>query len=108
MAALTITKKSTPTPLLTLSPTTGSKKTPVTVSGTGFTPGQTATVNYLSGRKKPKRATSTLCTATVASNGTFSCSGSIPKGRRAGPIGEKTVNGIVSSTTQATTTFNLT
>ena len=107
-SALTVTKNSTTVPAITMSPSTGTKKTPVAISGTGFNPGQTVTINYLSGKKKPKRASSTLCTATVASDGTFSCDGTIPRRGRAGVPGQKTINGADSSAAQATTTFTLT
>ena len=107
-SALTVTKNSTTVPAITMSPSTGTKKTPVAISGTGFNPGQTVTITYLSGKKKPKRASSTLCTATVASDGTFSCDGTIPRRGRAGVPGQKTIKGADSSAAQATTTFTLT
>ncbi len=92
---------------LTMTPTSGKKRTTATFTGVGFTPGLTATVTYLSGRKRPKRATSVLCTATVVVDGTFSCTGVIPRGGKAGAKGQKTITGTDPSGTRATTTFTL-
>ncbi len=92
---------------LTMTPTSGKKRTTASFTGVGFTPGLTATVTYLSGRKRPKRAKTVLCTATVAFDGTFSCSGVIPRRGKAGAKGQKTITGTDPTGTQATTTFTL-
>jgi hypothetical protein len=93
---------------LTMTPASGGKKLPVTFTGTGYTAGQTATITYMSGRKKPKRASSVLCRGSVASDGTFSCSGFIPRRSRAGKEGQKSIVGTDSSGTVAKTIFSLT
>jgi uncharacterized protein YjdB len=93
--------------LLSMSPSSGKKRSSITFNGTGFEPTQTATVTYLSGRKKPKRAQSVLCTAAVALDGTFSCTGVIPRHGRAGKKGQKSIIGTDSGGTQATSTFTL-
>jgi trimeric autotransporter adhesin len=92
---------------LKMTPTSGGKKTRVTFDGTGFTPNQTVRVAYLSGLKK-KKASTVLCTASISSTGTFTCNGRIPKRRRDGPLGGKTVEATDSDGSQATTTFDLT
>jgi hypothetical protein len=93
---------------IAVSPSSGPKRSPVSISGTGFTPGQMVTVTYLSGKKKPKKASSVLCSATVKIDGTFSCNGKIPRGGRAGARGQKTVEGSQTTGTQTSTTFSLT
>ncbi len=70
---------------ITLSPSSGPKKTPVTVSGMGFTAGQTLTVTYLSGSTRPKQASTKMCSATAAGDGTFTCNGRVPR-RVPGPV----------------------
>jgi hypothetical protein len=92
---------------LTMTPTSGFRRTPVTIDGTGFTAGQTVTMTYMSGRKRPKRATTVLCTGIVASNGTFSCSGVIPRRYRAGAVGQKSIAGTAPGGTLVTTLFTL-
>ena len=93
---------------LSMTPSTGGRRTPVTFNGTGFMAGQTVTISYLSGRKKPKRATTVLCTATATVAGTFSCNGTIPRRARAGAKGQKSIEGSESGGTAATTIFTLT
>jgi uncharacterized protein YjdB len=92
---------------LSMSPSSGGKKTPVTFTGTGFMPGSTATVTYLSGKKKPKRAQTVLCSATVAIDGTFSCFGVIPRRARGGAQGQKTILGTDTSGSEANTIYTL-
>jgi hypothetical protein len=92
---------------LTMSPASGPRKAPVTISGEGFTPGQTVTVIYNSGRKHPKRATTVLCTAVTSTEGTFSCQGTIPKRSRAGARGAKSITATDNGDTLATTLFTL-
>ena len=109
IAVLTVTGGTTspPDPTLTLSPSSGLRRTAVTITGTGFAAGQTVTMMYMSGRKKPKRASSTLCTGTVASDGSFSCNGTIPRRLRAGAKGQKTVMAKVPGESPVTTLFTL-
>jgi hypothetical protein len=110
-AVLTVTGggSTTPpaTPTLTMTPSSGLRRTPITVNGTGFTPGQTVTMTYMSGRTRPKRASTVLCTGTVASDGTFSCQSTIPRRYRAGSIGPKSIVGTTSGGTLVTTVFTL-
>lgn len=99
---------STLSPLLSLNPPTGKVRTGVLANGANFVPGSPVTVSYLSGLKARKRASTVLCTATVASNGTFSCGGKIPRRGRSGKRGHHTVVATVPSTPNpTTTTFNL-
>jgi hypothetical protein len=93
---------------LSMSPSTGGRRTPVTFNGTGFMPGQMVTITYLSGRKKPKRAATVLCTATATVAGTVSCNGTIPRRARAGRKGQKSIEGSESGGSEATTIFTLT
>jgi uncharacterized protein YjdB len=93
---------------LSMTPSSAARRSAVTFSGVGFTPGKTVTVTYLSGRKKPKRAQTVLCTATVTVDGTFSCSGAIPRRGRAGKLGQKSIVGADAGGAQATIPFTLT
>jgi hypothetical protein len=98
----------TPSPLLTLTPGSGRIRTGVIANGTFFVPGNPVTVTYLSGLRARKRASTALCTTTVASNGTFSCGARIPGRIRSGKRGHHTIVASVPSSTQGTTTiFNL-
>jgi hypothetical protein len=106
-AVLTVTS-GTMAPTLTMTPASGGRKALVTITGTGYMAGHMATITYMSGRKKPKRASSVLCTGSVASDGTFSCSGVIPRRLRAGTKGQKSIVGTDSGGTVAKTIFNLT
>jgi len=97
------------TPLLAMVPGSGRVRSGVIANGTNFAPGSPVTVSYLSGLKAHKRASTVLCTTTVASNGTFSCSGKIPRRARSGKRGHHTIVAAVpSSQNLTTTTFNLT
>jgi len=106
-ALLTVTQ-GLPAPTIAMTPSSGAKRTPVTVHGTSFAAGQTVTIIYMSGRKRPKRASTVVCAATVAADGTFTCNGAIPKRARADALGQKTVTGAASGGTLTSTTFNLT
>jgi hypothetical protein len=105
-AALTVTP-GTPVPAVTMTPNTGHRRTPVAISGTGFTTGQTVTISYASGRTRKKLAKTVLCTATVAQDGSFSCNGVIPRHKKAGVLGQKTVTASTPQGSTATTTFTL-
>ena len=99
---------STLSPLLSLDPTTGKRRTGVVANGANFVPGSPVTVSYLSGLKARKRASTVLCTTIVASNGTFSCNGKIPRRARSGKRGHHTIVAAASSSQNPTTTiFNL-
>jgi hypothetical protein len=93
---------------LTMTPSTGVKRTPVDFSGTGFTPKDVVTVTYMSGKKKPRKAKSVLCTAIVANNGTFSCPGMIPRRGRAGVAGQKSIVATDTGGASGTALFTLT
>ena len=91
-----------------MSPSSGKRRTHVTASGTNFTPGKTVVVTYLSGVKAKKRARSVLCSAPVASNGSFSCAGVIPRsGGLAGKAGKHTVTAAVVGGTTGSSVFTL-
>jgi hypothetical protein len=73
-------------PTLSISPTSGSANQSETVSGTGFTPGETVNALYKTGLSN--EASVVLCSATATSpNGGFSCTGEIPSKRYAGSEG---------------------
>ncbi|MDG6962499.1 MAG: PKD domain-containing protein, partial [Nitrososphaerota archaeon] len=87
-------------PAIAITPTSGLTGTPVTVDGTGFTPG--ATVNIVISR-------GTVAAATVGPNGTFSATFSVPSS----PPGAETVTATGSDVATrpgdvATTTFIVT
>ena len=94
-------------PLLSLTPGSGKKRSAVTSAGTSFVPGGTVIVTYLSGLRAKKRASTVLCQATVATNGTFSCGGTIPRASRSGKKGKHTIVATESSAAQGTTIFTL-
>jgi streptogramin lyase len=58
---------------VTLSPTQGPAGTPLTITGSGFTTGETVTVNY-----RTYVATVPLCSTVAATHGTFTCTATIP------------------------------
>ncbi len=93
---------------VTMTPSTGAKRTPVSFSGVGFTPGKIVTVTYMSGKKRPKKAKTVLCTAIVAIDGTFSCPAMIPRRGKGGALGQKSIVATDSGGAQATATFTLT
>ena len=106
-AALTVTPVTTPVsppppvPQLALTPSSGKKRALVLARGSGFAPGNTVTVTYLSGAKKRKRAKTVLCHTMAASNGTFSCHGTIPRRSRAGKPGPHTVQATAPGATSS-------
>ena len=73
-----------------VSPTAGPKGTRLTISGAGFTSGETVNVDYNTGLPAPSPASVVLCTSTVRSIGTFACSGTIPK-KASGATGAHTI-----------------
>ena len=113
VAALTVTPISLPigsapsTPNLALTPSSGKRKVPVLARGSDFTPGTPVVVTYLSGVKAKKRASTVLCRAVAASNGTFQCRGTIPRLRRSGKRGKHTVEAIGGGGGVGASTFTL-
>jgi hypothetical protein len=93
---------------LTISPSTGPARTHVTVSGQGFTPGSTVKIIYKTGDATEPRFK--ICTATVGSDGTFSCTGKIRGPSKAGATGSHTVVAKVphTHTVTASTSYTLT
>ena len=93
---------------LTISPSTGPPKTHVTVTGQGFTPGNRIKVVYKTGVSTEPGFK--ICSATVAPDGTFSCTGKIRGSRIAGSPGSHMVRAKVphTHTVIASTTYTLT
>lgn len=96
-----------PSPSLTMTPTNGKRRTVVSALGSNFAPGGSVIVTYLSGLKARKRASTVLCSTTVASTGSFICDGVIPRANRSGKLGKHTVTALVSSGQDGTTVFDL-
>jgi trimeric autotransporter adhesin len=90
-------------PSVTTTPSSGPRRTLVLLQGTNFVPDQSVTVTYLS-----KKLSTVVCEATVALNGTFSCSGKIPNGRHGGARGVHTIEATSSSGAGAQTSFTVT
>jgi virginiamycin B lyase len=87
----------------------GAPGTAVDVSGNGFDPGDSITVKYKTGLSAPNPTTEVICTATAASDGSFTCSGDIPSGATAGASGShKIVVKGEPSGAKTTTTFTIT
>jgi hypothetical protein len=107
VATVTVTG-TPPVPSLKVTPSSGRRRTTIEADGTGFSPGGTVTVTYKSGVKGHGRSHKVLCTATVANDGTFSCSGKIPRRDRSGKRGQHSVMASEPDGTEATTTFTLT
>ncbi len=108
LATLNVLSPSSPQfPSFALTPSSGKKRTAVQATGTNFSPGSSVVVTYLSGLRSHKRATTTLCTALVGANGSFTCTGLVPAGIRSGRIGTHTVNMAVSSGQSGSTIFTL-
>ncbi|MGA2520019.1 MAG: hypothetical protein ABSG81_04280, partial [Acidimicrobiales bacterium] len=108
-ALLVVTPASGPpaAPSLSSDPGAGKRKVNIVASGANFTPGETVTVTYLSGLQKPKRATTVLCTAVADSNGSFACTGMIPKRGRSGKKGMHTIEATAPSGDRATTQYTI-
>ena len=87
---------------VTITPVAGPAGTSLaTTKGAGFSSGDTVVVTFDTHTPPPTQ----ICTATVAPDGTFSCTASIPSS--AGPVGTHTVKA-KGLTTTAKTTFLLT
>jgi streptogramin lyase len=65
----------TPPPYAAVTPTAGPAGTTVTITGSGYTAGETVTVKYKTGATP---ATVTLCTTSANAIGDFACSAAIP------------------------------
>jgi hypothetical protein len=90
-----------------VTPSSGKRRAAIVANGSGFTPGDSVTVTYLSGLKAKKRATTVLCQTVAASNGTFSCHGTIPRPRRSGKKGTHTIEAAGSGGGTSTSKFTL-
>jgi hypothetical protein len=96
-----------PTPTVAITPTSGPKKTAVTLNATVFGAGEQVKFKYKTGIASP--AAVTLCTGLTDANGTASCNGVIPAGGSQGAKGAHSVVAKgVTSLTKAKTTFTLT
>ena len=104
-ALLTVT--AAPPPSLTISPTSGPKRTLLRIKGTNFAPGDVVTVKYMSGLANPKRAHTALCIHHADSSGSFTCSGQVPRKRRSGTAGQKSITATDASGRTASVTFTL-
>jgi len=92
---------------LNVSPTSGHPRTSVTVSGQGFSPGENVKITYKTGLASPKSVT--ICTATVGSDTSYTCSGTIPPRATAGARGAHTmVAKGLTSLIKVQTTFTIT
>ena len=94
-------------PALVISPSKGPAGTSVTITGAGFQPGEAVGgVTY----KATSTSKSKICAnLTVGNDGTFSCSGQIPSGAQAGPLGKHKITAKgATSRIKATTFFKLT
>jgi hypothetical protein len=103
----TATASVTVEPALVISPSKGPAGSSVSVTGAGFQPGEAiAGVTY----DATSTSKSKICAnVTVASDGTFSCSGQIPSGAQAGALGEHKIKAVgATSRIKATTVFKLT
>lgn len=94
---------------LAISPTSGPPGTQVTICGDGWNPSSAIKVKYKTGKKYPRVGAYVICTTTVASDGDFSCSGTIPSGHKAGKTGSHVIKARQKSPkVKMTTTFTLT
>jgi len=76
-------------PNVDTSPSSGAPGAALTISGMGFVAGETVNVSYKTGLSSPKKVS--LCSATVTSNRTFSCSTQVPPEPTAGASGDHTI-----------------
>jgi hypothetical protein len=77
-------------PRVTITPNSGPKGTPVTLTGEGFAPGEQVKFKYKTGLASPKPPAVALCSAIANGNGTATCSGTIPT-MNSGPVGAHTI-----------------
>jgi hypothetical protein len=94
------------TPSLSITPRRGPPGAAVTVRGFGYTPGTTImVVKYGRNGPSPYR---TLCSAIIASDTRFTCTGHIPPGSGAGAPGRHDIVAKDSAGLKSATTFTLT
>jgi hypothetical protein len=92
---------------MSVSPTSGTPGTTLTLSGSGFMPGETVANTYFTSRTVQDKIP--ICTAVAAADGTWTCSGPIPTGKTAGSTGSHKIVGSGSvSGDKATGTITLT
>ena len=98
------------TPSLTIYPSSGPSGTVVNVRGFGYAPGSTINVvKYRTSQAPPPQGPyGALCSASVAGDTTFACSGAIPTGDLAGAPGRHDIVAKDSTGLKSATTFNLT
>ena len=98
------------TPSLTITPGSGPSGTVVNVRGFGYAPGSTINVvKYRTSQAPPPQGPyGALCSASVAGDTTFACSGAIPTGDLAGAPGRHDIVAKDSTGLKSATTFNLT
>jgi hypothetical protein len=98
------------TPSLTITPNSGPPGTHVSVHGFGYTPGATVlVVKYRTSHALPSAGpSSVICTATVAADSTFTCTGKTPEGAAADALGPHDVGAKDSAGLKSRTQFTLT
>jgi hypothetical protein len=91
---------------LIASPSTGTAGTAITVSGGGFTPGESVRVSYKTALSATRSVA--VCTAFAESDGTFTCEGDVPDSADAGaPGSHHIVARGMTSMVRTTTSFTL-
>jgi hypothetical protein len=95
-----------PAAAITIAPPSGPIGTAVTISGGRFSVGETVNVKYKTGLTTKK--SKFLCAATVASDGSMSCNGTIPSSNPGAPGSHTIVAKGATSLRKVTTTFTLT
>ncbi|HEY1331418.1 MAG TPA: hypothetical protein VGH10_08095 [Actinomycetota bacterium] len=92
---------------LSVSPASGPSATPVSVSASGFAPGESVTVKYRTGLASP--ATVPICTTLASGAGVAACSGTIPPPSGAGSLGPHAIRALGATSHHTTTgVFTLT
>ena len=95
-------------PEVSAMPGSGLPGAAVTVNGLGFSARKKVAVAYDSALQGSSGVLTTVCTATVRSNGSFRCAGHIPTGTNAGPTGPHDVTATDTGAMQSANTFVLT
>lgn len=94
-------------PPLTITPSTGPRRTAVRITNGTFNPGASIRVKYKTGMASPRGVL--LCTTTARADGTIDCNGQIPGPAKAGANGAHTIVAKDLTTKQKqTTTYTLT
>jgi hypothetical protein len=78
-----------PQATVTISPESGPKRTPVTLTGSNFSSGETVKFKYKTQLSSP--STVALCSAVASTDGTASCDGTIPTSGNQGPKGAHSI-----------------